>query len=304
MRSPSPNGSWASIHAGAGDVAHGERAASRCCSPGEHWSQRHKTHFIKEAETTTAGRGEAGRWSHRAGHRRGWAPAYEPTAAEEAVPAYPSKKAYFGIFLPICAELSVCRWVASSAQPLAAPLPSALQCGFVCARCAGEAVGVLFFASKSVDSLPFFKSVNSCNRSHQLAQANRAKVLPSSSPTAYCEENCALLLRRLLERLWSWAVPLPPCICSRTDSSLDAREAGWAFSTGTGTTGARPAQQQQQRKAIFFPLSVPESLPGLREVARGCLVFFKHRSPFPVFKKLQREAPPAALLNYPDLWRG
>lgn len=64
------------------------------------------------------------------------------------------------------------------------------------------------------------------------------------------------------------------CICSRTDSTLSAREAGWAFGTGTATTGARPAQQQQQRKAIFFPLSVPESLPGLREVARGCLGFF------------------------------
>lgn len=116
-------------------------------------------------------------------------------------PCVSQQKGIFWDFLPICAELSVCRWVASSAQPLAAPLPSALQRSFVCARRAGEAAGFFFFASKSVDSLPFFKSVNSCNRSHQLAQANRAKVLPSSSPTAYCEESCALLLRRLLERL-------------------------------------------------------------------------------------------------------
>ena len=112
----------------------------------------------------------------------------------------PAKRRVLG-FLRIRAELSVCRWVVSSAQPLAAHPLSALQRSFVCARHAGEAVGFLFFASKSVDLLPFFKSVNSCNRSHQLAQANRAKVLPSSSPTAYCEESCALLLRRLLERL-------------------------------------------------------------------------------------------------------
>lgn len=114
----------------------------------------------------------------------------------------PAKWCILG-FLGIYAELSTRRGVISSAQPLAVPLQSTFQHSFICTRCAGEAVGFLFFASKSVDLLPFFKSVNSCNRSHQLAQANRAKVLPSSSPTAYCEESCALLLRRLLERLWS-----------------------------------------------------------------------------------------------------
>lgn len=43
------------------------------------------------------------------------------------------------------------------------------------------------------------------------------------------------------------------CICSRTDSTLGAREAGWAFGAGTGTTGARPAQQQQKEGSFFLP---------------------------------------------------
>lgn len=73
----------------------------------------------------------------------------------------------------------------------------------------------------------------------------------------------------------------------------------WHRDNGSETSSTAAAKEGN-----FFPLSVPESLPGLREVARGCLFFFKRRSPFPVFKKLQREAPPAALLNYPDLWRG
>lgn len=153
----------------------------------------------------------------------------------------------------ICAELSVCRWVVSSAQPLAAPLLSALQLSFVCTQRTAEAVGFLFFAFKSVDLLPSFKSVNSCNRSHQLAQANRAKVLPSSSPTAYCEESCALYFGGCWRGSEVERSHCRLCICSRTDSTHSAqREAGWAFGTGTTTTGARPAQQQQQRKAIFF----------------------------------------------------
>ena len=94
---------------------------------------------------------------------------------------------------PQLVVLNVGRWVLPSARCTSAER--------IQARRAAEARGFLFFASKSVDLLPFFKSVNSCNRSHQLAQANRAKVLPSSSPTAYCEESCALLLGRLLERL-------------------------------------------------------------------------------------------------------
>lgn len=119
-------------------------------------------------------------------------------------PSISQRMVWFRIFVHLAeklAELSVCRWVISSAQLLAVPLLSALQRSFVCTQRTAEAVGFLFFAFKSVDLLPSLKSVNSCNRSHQLAQANRAKVLPSSSPTAYCEESCALLLGRLLERL-------------------------------------------------------------------------------------------------------
>lgn len=73
----------------------------------------------------------------------------------------------------------------------------------------------------------------------------------------------------------------------------------WHHDNGSETSSTAAAKEGN-----FFPLSVPESLPGLREVARGCLGFFQCLSPFPVFKKLWREAPPAALLNYSDLWRG
>lgn len=52
------------------EIQHAERGLHQKthCSLREHQSQKQKTHFIKVAETTTAGQGEAGRWSHRAGY--------------------------------------------------------------------------------------------------------------------------------------------------------------------------------------------------------------------------------------------
>lgn len=124
-------------------------------------------------------------------------------------------------FLCFCKEIRACRWVLPLAPCTSVELSA---CSFAFSRCAGEAAGFFFSASKSVSLLPFSESVNSCNRSHQLAQASRAKVLPSSSPTAYCAESCALLLEGLLERLWSCTVPLPRCICCRPDGVLSARK--------------------------------------------------------------------------------
>lgn len=179
-----------------------------------------------------------------------------------------------------------------------------LNTSFVCTQRTAEAVGFLFFAFKSVDLLPSLKSVNSCNRSHQLAQANRAKVLLPPPPQHIVRRAVLFYLGGCWRGSEVERSQCRLCICSRTDSTLSAREAGWAFGSGTATTGARPAQQQQQRKAIFFP-SLCSREPSRAE--GGCQRlpgFFQCHSPFPVFKKLQGEAPPAALLNYSDLWRG
>lgn len=43
----------------------------------------------------------------------------------------------------------------------------------------------------------------------------------------------------------------------------------WHHDNGSETSSTAAAKEGN-----FFPLSVPESLPGLREVARGCLGFF------------------------------
>lgn len=71
----------------------------------------------------------------------------------------------------------------------------------------------------------------------------------------------------------------------------------WQGDSGRETSSTAAAKER------IFPLSVPESLPGLGDVARGCC-FFQAPFPFPERKNRQREAPPAALLNYADLWRG